>query len=880
VQGNAVIVACGTDAIELVLDRRPDVLSGEDLGLAVANEQKAASRSEAREVDAAAGGAVSARVAEMARQRPEVTAIVEGGRETSWRALMDKSGALAAALVSSGLLADAGVGVLLPAGTDFVVASLAAMQAGGAYVPLDPQTSRERRQVEIAEGGISHVLTTACLAPKLSFMNVTILLVDDPTVSHSALTLPQISSDDCAYRIFTSGSTGVPKAVEITHGSLNNLVDHCRVTLPFGCADRMTFLSATTFDASVFDIWPILVAGGTLLIPPANILLDPVALIDWLTEAGATCASVPTVIAERIMFMDWPSSAKLRVLITGGDVLRRRPPEGLTFQVINSYGPTENTISSMWSVVEPGEGTPLIGRPLSGVTAAIVDDHGRSLPNGEIGEIVLGGVQVAKGYRGREDLTRQRFEPDPDRPGDRRYRTGDIGYVAANGEFFFCGRSDNQIQLLGRRVELEEVETLLMSDPRVRQVVCVPVRKDGTVVAIDAHIVPEGSVEVYRSGDDIRRALARLIPKALLPRRIVVHDQLPVTTAGKVDRTAVAHIADVSKADGGPPASIGSINDIWARALGLRFVDYEASFWDLGGDSLGAIDMLLEVERITCVRIAIGSFLADPTLSGIWRCVQHGNAGEVVRLRSGAAPPIILWYGYSGDIEVYRHLVDAIDDREVLGVLSPALGDLSKTPATMEAAADAGLKALGAFGVSGPYHFVGYSWAGLIAFEAARQLTALNKPPGFVALIGSFPPAPAKSRSADVTLVARRLPRVAWRVILGAQEAPWKHYWRKRTGKTGILPQHRAALDQRHLDLAGLYQPSTSSRIHNIVLFRENSERGYVSLSGKVRHEIEDLGWSLWAGADVPVHWLSSNHSTMLVGEGARTIAAALPPRE
>jgi amino acid adenylation domain-containing protein len=712
-------------------------------------------------------------------------------------------------------------------------------------------------------------------------MNVMILLVDDPTASHSALPLPQIWSDDCAYRIFTSGSTGVPKAVEITHGSLNNLIDHCRVALPFGCADRMTFLSATTFDASVFDIWPILVAGGTLLIPPANILLDPVALISWLTEAGVTCASVPTAIAERIMFMDWPVSPRLRVLITGGDVLRRRPPAGVPFQVINSYGPTENTVSSMWPVGAPGEGTPLIGRPLSGVTAAIVDDQGRPLPNDEIGEIVLGGVQVARGYRGREDLTRQRFEPDPDRPGERRYRTGDIGYVAKNGEYFFCGRSDNQIQLRGRRVELEEVETLLLSDSRVRQAVCVPVRKDGTVVAIDAHVVPEGSAAADRSGDDIRRALARLIPKALLPRRIVMHDHLPVTTAGKVDRKAVTYIADASTTDAErPKAAKDSINDIWARALTLRDVDREASFWDLGGDSLGAVDLLLEVERVSGVRVAIGSFLADPTLSGIWRCVQHGNFGQVVRLRSGARPPIVLWYGYSGDLEVYRHLVDAIDDREVLGVLSPALSDLSRTPATMEAAAEAGLKALGAFGVSGPYHFLGYSWAGLIAFEAARQLTALNKPPGFVALIGSFPPLTAKSRIAAVTLAARRLPRVTWRVILGAQESPWKHYRRKRTDKTGISPQHSAALDQRHLDLAGLYQPSKSGRIHNVVLFRENSERGYVSLSGKVRHEIEDLGWSLWAGANVAVHWLSSNHSTMLLGEGAKTIAAALPPRQ
>lgn len=879
-QGNGIVVACATDAIALVLDRRPNVQPGDKLETAVANDRNALRHIGQSKIDVGVSKGVPARIVEAAGQRPNAIAIVEGSRETSWRALMDKSRALAAALVGGGLSRDAGVGVLLPAGTEFVVAALAAMQARGAYVPLDPQTSRDRRQIEIQEGGISHVLTTRSLAPKLDSIKVKTLLVDEFVAGQPVLPDAQIRSDDCAYRIFTSGSTGVPKAVEITHGSLNNLINHCRDALPFGCADRMTFLSATTFDASVFDIWPILVAGGTLLIPPADILLDPVALIEWLIDSGATCASVPIAIAERIMFMDWPQSAKLRVLITGGDVLRRRPPAGLPFQVINSYGPTENTISSMWSVVDPGEGTPLIGRPLSGVTAAIVDENGRSLPDGEIGEIVLGGVQVARGYRGRDELTRQRFEPDPDRPGERRYRTGDIGYVAANGEYFFCGRRDNQVQLLGRRVELEEIETLLMNDPCVRQAVCVPVRKEGTVVAIDAHVVAAASVEGDQPVAEMRRALARLMPKALLPRRIIVHDHLPLTTAGKVDRTAVALMLDAHAKDGeSSEGSRNSINDIWARALALREVDRDASFWDLGGDSLAAIDMLLEVEQVSGVRVAIGSFLADPTLSGLWRSVQYANGGEVVRLRRGSKPPVVLWYGYSGDLEVYRHLIDAIEDREVFGVLSPALGNPSRIPVTIEAAAAAGLKALDAFGVTGPYHFVGYSWAGLIAFEATRQLTALKKPPAFAVLIGSFPPATAKTQFASVKLVARRLPKITWRVLRGEQEVPWKHYSRKRADRTGTFPKHSAALDRRHLDLAELYQPSKISRVRNIILFRESSERGHVSLSGKVRHEIEDLGWSVWARADVEVRWLSSTHATMLTGEGATTIAAALSQR-
>lgn len=879
VRSDIIVVACIDGAIELVLDRPAGVLIGVNLCPNVPSSQPLIQEARRRTVRAMGAKAVPARISTAAMRRPNAVAIVEGDQDVSWEILLQRSHTIATELVGSGLTIGSGVGVLLSAGADFVVAALGAMQAGGAYVPLDPDAPLARRSVEVAEAGISHIVTSLEFAPLVESIDAVVLLVNGKFFENCGAELPNIRGDHCAYRIFTSGSTGTPKAVEITHAALNNLVDHVCSALPFSHDDRMTLLSAMTFDASVFDIWPILVAGGTLLIPPKQILLEPRGLIEWLSVTRATCASVPTAIAERIIAMDWPPNSELRTLITGGDALRRRPPAGLSFKLINSYGPTENTVSSLWSTVGPGVGIPPIGHAITGVTAVIIDAEGQRLPDGEVGEIALGGVQVALGYRGRDDLTRERFEPDPDRPGWNRYRTGDTGYVDEKGTYHFCGRIDNQVQVLGRRIELEELEALLMNDIRVEQAVCVPVRKNATVVAIDAHIILARHQAEKTTVGDIRTALSQRLAKAVLPRRFVVHESLPMTVAGKVDRKAIGQLEVYASGESEEiKESDGSLDDIWWRTLGLAKGNYEDSFWDLGGDSLAAIDMLLEVERVTGVRISIGTFFADPTLAGIQRSIQHIGQVEVIRLRTGSRPPLILWYGYSGDLEVYRHFVEAISDREVLGIVSPALGDLLQAPASIEVAAERALAALKNFGVVGPLHFVGYSWAGLVAFEAARQLTEIDEPPALVGLIGSIPPEITKRSISPLSGSIQRIPRFAWRVFSGQQKLPWSRSVDKSNRSPGRNEdiKRTGALDQLHLKLVRSYNPTISSVVPNIMLFRESSSRDYVSLSGRIRHEIDDYGWSLWAGKDVAVYWLDADHSTIMHGASAAKMASAL----
>jgi len=300
-----------------------------------------------------------------------------------------------------------------------------------------------------------------------------------------------------AYIIYTSGSTGQPKGVEIEHHSLTNLVWHYREWLGLKAGDRATLLAHVTFDASVADIWPALCTGGTVLIPPKSVLVDVDDLMGWLVESRATFAFVATALAEVVLERPWPATVALRHFATGGDTLHRRSRADLPFTVLNTYGPTENTVDSTWAVVRPAEEgrRPTIGRPIRNVRVHVVDDTGRAVGIGQEGELLLGGEQVARGYLGRPELTAEKFVPDvySSVAGARLYRTGDWVRWSEEGELEFLGRRDDQIQIRGRRVELGEIEARIRECTGVDQACCVPEKDGNAVSGVVAHVVPTGA---------------------------------------------------------------------------------------------------------------------------------------------------------------------------------------------------------------------------------------------------------------------------------------------------------------------------------------------------------------------------------------------------
>ena len=356
---------------------------------------------------------------EQVQALPDSPALQEGQLVMSYGELDHLSDEVAGRLLSGGLRREEIVALLLNCSCQFVASALGVLKAGGSYLPLDVAAPPGRLQYQLSDSGVAHVITTSEHCGRLTDWSGRKYVLDDGASGpHSdGVDLPYVPADLTrrAYLIYTSGSTGRPNAVEIEHHSLTNLVCHYHDALGLTHRDRTTMLAHVTFDASVADLWPCLCCGGTVLIPPPALLLDVDGSIDWLTQEHVTFSFVPTAIAERMLHRPWPEKLSLQFLITGGDTLHGRPPGGLPFSVINSYGPTENTVDSTWTTVAPSpEGTrPSIGRPITNVSAYVLDDAGMPVAAGAEGELYLGGEQVARGYLNRPELTRQRFLSDP-----------------------------------------------------------------------------------------------------------------------------------------------------------------------------------------------------------------------------------------------------------------------------------------------------------------------------------------------------------------------------------------------------------------------------------------------------------------------------------
>jgi len=345
--------------------------------------------------------------------------------------------------------------------------------------------------------------------------------------------------DHLAYVIYTSGSCGRPKGIEVTHGSLINLVAWHRRAFAITSADRAHFYASPAFDASVWETWPYLAAGASLHLPPDSVRSDPAALRDWMLAERITVGFVPTPLAERMLALAWPARTPLRALLTGADTLHRYPAPSLPFALVNNYGPAECTVVSTSGVVDwrADVALPPIGRAIDNVDVLILDGAGRPVPPGTAGELHIGGAGLARGYRHHPELTADRFVPHPTVSGARLYRTGDRARLLPDGSLAFLGRHDDEVVIRGRRVDLEEITAALSSHPGVAAAAVLAAEGDHGERELIAYVVPASGAALSRAS--LVWKLRRRLPAHMVPAVYVILPALPLTTNGKVDRAAL-----------------------------------------------------------------------------------------------------------------------------------------------------------------------------------------------------------------------------------------------------------------------------------------------------------------------------------------------------
>ncbi len=571
---------------------------------------------------------------------PAQLALTDRERVISYEELDIRARRLARRLRELGAGRDVLVGVALDRSAEFVVAALGALYAGAAYVPLDCQYPAERIAFMLQDAAPAVVVSDARLAARLPRGAWPTLMIDVAD-GGDALAAEAVGADSTAsslaYVIYTSGSTGRPKGVEVTHGNLTNLVRWHHRAFGVTAEDRASQLSSPGFDAAVWEVWPYLASGASVHFADDQSRLDPGRLRDWLLERRITVGFVPTPVAERLLALEWPSEAPLRVLLTGADTLHRHPPAGLPFTLVNNYGPTEAavvTTSGAIASADAGESRPTIGKPIDNVDVHIVDEHLRPVATGMVGELCVGGAGVARGYRNRPELTAARFVPDPfsARPGARLYRTGDRARRLPDGDIAFLGRVDGQLKVRGFRIEPDEIVAALDADPAV-VASAVAVHDDGAGDRrLVAYVVPAPDMVPLPSM--LRERLKTTQPEYMIPAVFVRLDTLPLTANGKVDRDALPapDTADVLRDEPvtAPRTPVEQrLALIVASLLDTSAVGVNDNFFLLGGHSLLGTQLIARVRDAFGVDLPLRALFDHPTVEALAAEVERAILSRI-----------------------------------------------------------------------------------------------------------------------------------------------------------------------------------------------------------------------------------------------------------
>ncbi|MCZ2077569.1 MAG: amino acid adenylation domain-containing protein [Bryobacterales bacterium] len=426
---------------------------------------------------------------------PEAVAVCCGEERVGYGELNRRANELAHRLRELGVGPEEVVGVCAERSVEMVVGLLAVWKAGGAYVPLDPGYPEARLRYMREDAGIRILLTERSLAERFTGEGLEMVLLEDgggtlPNLPH------RILPHNLAYVIYTSGSTGTPKGVEIEHSGLSNLIHWHQRTYKVSAEDRATQIATPAFDAAVWEIWPYLTAGGSIHLPDDPVRSSAELLAQWLVRERITICFIPTTLAEAVVEQPWAEDCALRYLLTGGDRLRNPPRRPLPFEIVNHYGPTENTVVTTFAPVvrETEDGSPPpIGRPIANSCIYILDQHLNPVPAGVPGELYIGGRGLARTYRGRPELTAATFLPNPFTadPGARMYRTGDLVRYRPDGNVEFLGRLDHQVKVRGFRIEPGEIEAVLKQHSTVKDVAVVAAQDPSGGARLIAFFVPD-----------------------------------------------------------------------------------------------------------------------------------------------------------------------------------------------------------------------------------------------------------------------------------------------------------------------------------------------------------------------------------------------------
>jgi amino acid adenylation domain-containing protein len=839
---------------------------------------------------------------------PQRVALRSGGVSLTYVQLHAEASQLALQLIEAGVVPGDLIAISSRPSPEMIVGFLAILLAGGGCVPIDPAYPKDRFALLLEDCGTSIGLTTAgcegAFPPEWKGAVIPIRATDQASVP-ATLPLVPLTAEHPAHLLFTSGSTGRPKGVLLPHRGVVRLVRDQNF-MPITPNDVFLQAAPATFDASLLEIWGPLLNGGCLVLMPNGSGILEIATA--VAEQGVTTLWLTSGLFQ-VMMSERPASLKgLRCLLSGGDVLSplhvRRALECLPgTQLINGYGPTENTTFTTCHTITPADlerpSIP-IGRPIANTTIFLLDAMLRPVPVGIPGELFAGGDGLAIGYQGAAALTAEKFITHP--VFGRLYRTGDRCRRTSDGTLEFLGRSDHQVKVRGFRIELGEIESLLASHPDVAQAK-VSVRGEcAESKRILAWVIPKALGQVQEA--ELAQFLAVRLPTYMRPEAISIVESFPLNANGKVQVSALPDPAG-SRMDGAAlPAAppVGETEEqlaaIWSELLGIPAIGRDDDFFALGGHSLMAFRMFSRISHAFDKSLPLATLLQQPTIrllaSALLSSVAVNDAevpplpgkGNVVNIaRGGDDTPLFCIHGGDGGVLFYRNLaalmppeipLHAIESLE-LGSSGPVVHS------SIEETAAGYIRSLQVVQPCGPYRLAGYSFGGVVAHEMALQLTRDGHEVEFVGLFDTHnPAAPVRYYS-----MRERL-RVFW--SQNAAVPVWRRLWLVQARlREGIETHHRAKAELRAAQGIGPAESYSDLRRvqvrqHNwraMQAYRPQPYQGRITLfkAAAVSDKLErpaDYGWAGLAGGGLDVVLIAGEHLTLFASENIESLARAL----
>ncbi len=705
-------------------------------------------------------------VEQQVARTPNAIAVVCGSQQLTYQQLNEKANQLAHRLQASGVVPDMRVGICLEKSLLMVIGVLAIQKAGGAYVPLDPAAPKDRLALVLTDLQLTVLLTQHAYTEKFAAYAFEVLTID--TLATELATQPtqnptsSVTANNLAYIIYTSGSTGIPKGVMVRHRPAINLIDWVNRTFGMTHTDRVLFVNSLGFDLSVYDIFGLLAAGGSIQIATADELQNPQRLLEILyTQPITLWNSAPATLTQVVPFSDmWqaPNTTALRLAFLSGDWIPMSLPAWITCQfpqaeVISLGGATEATIWSNYFPIprqldEQWVSIPY-GFPIQNARYHILDTYLQPVPVGVTGELHIGGPCLADGYFNRPELNQEKFIADPfsNHPEAKLYKTGDLARYMPDGNIEFLGRKDHQVKIRGYRIELSEIEAVLTTHEAVQEILVVATPDaSGNKRLIAYGVLKAGSTATT---SDLRTFLKDKLPEYMIPSLFVLLDSMPLNASGKIDRKAlpVPELSAEMQQGYVAPRTPGEylLAELWANLLQIPKIGIHDHFFESGGHSLLGVQFVSRLRQKTGKNFPLSLLFSHPTIAAFASFLdQIPDAtlwSSLVAVQpNGSKPPLYCVHPVTGGVEYVTKMAAYLDeDQPIYGLQAVGICGQKAPQECVYAMAEHYLSLILKNQPEGAYHLAGYSVGGLIAYEMAVRLRAMGKEVLTLILFDTYP---------------------------------------------------------------------------------------------------------------------------------------------